>query len=102
LHATAPFATLAAGKEDDDFGPTTSPEKSGKTRLKSRRSRPDRTSSIAVSAWLLIGYFIAIPCKRKVAVAGGKVPREQSTEEHEGETSCIYWFWARPAWSAAN
>jgi hypothetical protein len=29
LHVTARFATLVAGKEDDDFDPTTLPENSG-------------------------------------------------------------------------
>jgi len=58
LHVTARFATFAAGQEDDDFDPTTSPENSGKTRLKSRRSWPDRCDPgfDMAAGWLFHGH----------------------------------------------
>jgi hypothetical protein len=45
---------------EDDFDPATSSKKSGKT----RPNQADPAIPIPVSTWLLIGYFIAIPCKR--------------------------------------
>jgi hypothetical protein len=77
LHVTARFATLAAGTERKLVLIRRHRRKSLVRPGKSPRSQPDRTLSIAVSTWLLIGYFIAIPCKRKVVVGTGKASAER-------------------------